>query len=624
MPLLKDKQFEKAPLPNGLLQDEEVFHCVITNEIFRDYDEFCQRIILCNSMVWTCEYTEKTGLTYLEAVESEKQAQESLKDLSTELRVAVLFLASKTHRNSLTEMVDDVYTYMKDRFFIGENVEASFTNNKWKESHVLQVIAPTEKQLKVSPKNGHANDKHFYPPSSLYSYEVEQLDAEDKDSTHIMIVKTDQIKRKRKLTRDKIKFFLKQYITQNDNFVYVIKEQILHTFAISTMNFNQIFDGPLPNFGFSKQKNKKQKFITEFLTDNQNGVLLEKLGELRKQEETNKQEKLAEKLKQKEENLKISALLKEWYVPKEDLVLEDHKMLPVPAPVQSIVPEQYIGDMIAVLEFSHTLSKFVRTKSYFPNELTFDLIERALTQKELNGPLTDIIQMFLVTIFDLQNMEKPIVYTRVDSSGDEKVKDVNGNISLTEATYLAAKATSWSQEHHGIPLNKLPLYSLTTTEILRLHLLSSGARLTDYASRMRFQVRGGYTSEDDPALQLRLKYPHIIRALAFHNINNLPIGDKLKIIHCLMNQILTYSNVRDQIEDNLEKSRQAKFDLKLHPTVERKLEQEYNADKAKIISMDINVTWNLEKLDKEYEKKRNQNVRELKVYKKWHQNIKIC
>uniref|UniRef100_A0A1Y1JUG4 Bromodomain adjacent to zinc finger domain protein 1A n=1 Tax=Photinus pyralis TaxID=7054 RepID=A0A1Y1JUG4_PHOPY len=615
MPLLKDKRFEKASLPNGLLQDEDVFHCVITNEIFRDYDEFCQRIILCNSMVWTCEYTGKTGLTYLEALESEKQVQELLKELSTELRVAVLFLASKTHRNSLTEMVDDLYSFMRDRFFIGENVNASFANNKWKESHILQVIAPSEKQLKDSQKNGHANEK-YYPPSSLYSYEVEQLDAEDEDSSHIMVVNASQIKRKRKLTRDKLKFFLKQYITQSDNFIYVIKEKVLRSFGIPSMNFSKIFDGPLPNFGISKQKKKKQKFITEFLVDNQNGMVLEKLAKLRRQEE----EKMAEKMKLKEENLKISSLLKEWYMPKEDLELEDHKVLPVPAPVQSKVPEQYIGDIIAIIEFAHTLAKFVHPKMYFPNDLTFDLMERALTQREVSGPLSDVIQMLLSAVFDLQYIEKPQVYSRIDCSGDEKVKDVNGNISLSEATHLAAKAAVWSQEYLGCPLEKLPLFPLTTTEILRMHLLSSGARLTYYGTKMRVEGRGGYVSEDDPALHLRLKYPHIIKALALHNVNNLPISDKLKIIHCLMDQILTYADVRDHIEDTLEKVRQAKYDLKLQSSVERKLEQEYNADKAKIMASDNNVKWNLEKLEKEYDKKRYQHAKELASLQKMAKN----
>lgn len=38
MPLLKRKVFEKAKVPEYLRDDEEVFHCEVTNEIFRDYE----------------------------------------------------------------------------------------------------------------------------------------------------------------------------------------------------------------------------------------------------------------------------------------------------------------------------------------------------------------------------------------------------------------------------------------------------------------------------------------------------------------------------------------------------------------------------------------------------------
>ncbi len=38
MPLLKRREFKPAKLPPDLRPTEEVFHCKITNEIFRDYE----------------------------------------------------------------------------------------------------------------------------------------------------------------------------------------------------------------------------------------------------------------------------------------------------------------------------------------------------------------------------------------------------------------------------------------------------------------------------------------------------------------------------------------------------------------------------------------------------------
>lgn len=165
---------------------------------------------------------------------------------------------------------------------------------------------------------------------------------------------------------------------------------------------------------------------------------------------------------------------------------------------------------------------------------------------------------------------------------DLNSEDVTENMSLSEASHLATLALSWSKSFQGMPLNRLPIYPLTLTEILRLHLLSSGARVNDAASKWRFQQRGGYTSEDDPGLTLRIKYPHILKALAIHNVNQLPMGDKLKILKCLIDQLLTYADVRDAIEEKLDKLKQAKGDLKSLQVAERKREQEFVTTKLKL------------------------------------------
>jgi len=38
MPMLKKKQFEPVEPPEGLKDDDEVFYCKQTNEIFKDYE----------------------------------------------------------------------------------------------------------------------------------------------------------------------------------------------------------------------------------------------------------------------------------------------------------------------------------------------------------------------------------------------------------------------------------------------------------------------------------------------------------------------------------------------------------------------------------------------------------
>ena len=68
MPLLNREPFVKVRPPPDIQKDDEVFYCKLTDEVFVDYDEFFERTILCNSLVWTCCLTggsHKVWVQYL-------------------------------------------------------------------------------------------------------------------------------------------------------------------------------------------------------------------------------------------------------------------------------------------------------------------------------------------------------------------------------------------------------------------------------------------------------------------------------------------------------------------------------------------------------------------------------
>lgn len=97
------------------------------------------------------------------------------------------------------------------------------------------------------------------------------------------------------------------------------------------------------------------------------------------------------------------------------------------------------------------------------------------------------------------------------------------------------------------------------SEILRLHLVSSGAKGSELSSKWRYQQRGGYSSADDPGVQLRAEDPHILHSLATNAVYELVIGDKMKIVKCLCHQILTYASVRDVLEEKCIKVRNSQY-----------------------------------------------------------------
>lgn len=98
--------------------------------------------------------TGKSNLTYIEALQSEQNARKTLKDFPLAIQKPVLFLATKTQRSGFGEMAEDVFLYVKDRYFVGEKVEASFSGANWKEYQVTQVIAPSEEEIQNDTVNG--------------------------------------------------------------------------------------------------------------------------------------------------------------------------------------------------------------------------------------------------------------------------------------------------------------------------------------------------------------------------------------------------------------------------------------------------------------------------------------
>ncbi|RZC38597.1 bromodomain adjacent to zinc finger domain protein 1A, partial [Asbolus verrucosus] len=478
MPLLKKKPFEKAAMPTFLRDDEEVFFCAATNEIFRDYEDFSERMFLCNSMVWTCSLTGKANLTYAEALESEENARKNLKGFPAELKTPILYLAGKTKRTAFGDMAEDVFTYAKDRYFIGENVETSFTETKWKDSHVLQVIAPSSDNIKVASKNGNVENYHHHPPAALYKYEIEHLDADDEDISEIMIVDYNQIRRKKGMfSRERCKLFLKQHVEQNDKGVFVIKLSTVESYNLNRITFEQIFDGPLPEFDASKKfgkmvngKKTRQESLHKFLTksnnDVKNGNNIELLEKIKKREEEyklhrqqKKEREMALKQKKKEENMLLSKHFKDWYKPKEDLELTDQKKLPIATPVKTNVPDEYFGDMIMVLEFVNSFSKLLSPKDFFPGGLTIEIMERALTKNEVAGPLIDLIQMLLTALFNVQDEEASQYKTEIENPSSIKQEDTSDNMNLREATRLATIASSWNESNLNLSkeLDKLEM-----------------------------------------------------------------------------------------------------------------------------------------------------------------------
>lgn len=62
------------------------------------FSEYFERTILCNSLVWTCALSGKTGLTYTEALQSEDKARQLVSSFPKILEKVIIYLATLTKR----------------------------------------------------------------------------------------------------------------------------------------------------------------------------------------------------------------------------------------------------------------------------------------------------------------------------------------------------------------------------------------------------------------------------------------------------------------------------------------------------------------------------------------------
>ncbi len=112
--------------------------------------------------------------------------------------------------------------------------------------------------------------------------------------------------------------------------------------------------------------------------------------------------------------------------------------------------------------------------------------------------------------------------------------------------------------------------AMSITEILRLHLAAAGAFRSEKLILWLYQQRGGYRLSDDPGLAFRMEEPQILEALTTKTVFELSVHEKLKILHCLMHQILSFASVRDVIDERFVELGEARLELRGHQIAENK------------------------------------------------------
>lgn len=307
-----------------------------------------------------------------------------------------------------------------------------------------------------------------------------------------------------------------------------------------------------------------------------------------------------QKEKEKEIKKEEEERLREWYRPREDLACDDSQPLPPTEPLPYQLPVELFPQAVMVLEYLRLFTPLFDIDGPKPNIISFAKLEESLLECDPDCALYSILRFLLLALFvtmddeeekevslsnselavsrgnpseegkvvegqgEPSNEQLPEVFTETLDDVNERTKDAvmkegtdtedeadnepsSAPIALSPATIYA----SWAQRHQGIPLRSIQLDYFTLTEILRLHLLSSGQTRSSSACRVfRYQSRGGYAVSDDPGIEFCKKNTALLQKMLKLSVYDLLPGEKLSLISVLCHQLLTYSIVRDALDES--------------------------------------------------------------------------
>uniref|UniRef100_A0A182JS66 Bromodomain adjacent to zinc finger domain protein 1A n=1 Tax=Anopheles christyi TaxID=43041 RepID=A0A182JS66_9DIPT len=568
MPLLKRKPLQKVPSQERLKDSDQVFVCETTGELFSEYDDFFNRTMLLSSTVWSCAMTGRTNLTYADALESEKAAKRSLKSFPAALKGPILLIASRTKRTAIHELASDVHGYAKDVFFKGETVYTRTGDPETiRKGKIVRVV--------ISERSS----DHQNPSRLIY-----HIESNDDETTASYTVRGDAVTRERKcLSREKCKLFLKQHVELGPDQVLCVKNASLQQFVTAKgCTDDKVFYGLMPDFGVSKKLlakettsatkkeckkkvtgekqakakeanpkgtkdsgskepvGKKQQSIAKYIQATPEE--LEALNQKKMDEKNARAEEramrkaLTKERKLAEKTLLLSYVavaLKEQSSIREDQELNDQRVLPSPRPVQTLIGAEHFPSFIFILEFLQQFGDILSIEEKFPNGVTMELLECALLGKAMNGPLSDILQVMLYTLFTA---------LKESAESDES--------NLLPGT---VRVINWCKKNLSTKLTELPMDSTTVTELLRLHLAA-------YSQPTNF---------GDACFTLIQDNPQLMRTLTTHTIFQLPTKIVIQILCALIHQLLQI----DEVLVRVEKVGEARIKYKNNRLEQRRLAQ---------------------------------------------------
>ncbi|XP_071463930.1 bromodomain adjacent to zinc finger domain protein 1A isoform X3 [Marmota flaviventris] len=555
MPLLHRKPFVRQKPPVDLRPDEEVFYCKVTNEIFRHYELQCRILEVlpphhngyANGHVSS---TDGETIIISDSDDSETQSGSFQNGKKKDAFDPLLFKYKvQPTKKEFYESAIVKATQISRRKHL-------FSRDKLK-LFLKQHCEPQDGVIKIKPssllayKIAEQDFSYFFPddpPTFIFSPANRRRGRPPK---RLSVSQEDNFTNKQSIMG-----YRNKAIKERDKF---LKQEEMKTLAFQKAKLKREKADAL-------EAKKKEKEDKEKKREELKKIVEEERLKKKEEKERLKIEREKEREKLREEKRKYMEYLKQWSKPREDMECDDLKELPEPTPVKTRLPPEIFGDALMVLEFLNAFGELFDLQDEFPEGVTLEVLEEALVGNDSEGPLCELLFFFLTAIFQAIAEEEEEVakeqITDADTKDLTEALDEDADPTKSALSAVASLAAAWPQLHQGCSLKSLDLDSCTLSEILRLHILASGADVTSANAKYRYQKRGGFDATDDACMELRLSNPSLLKKLSSTSVYDLTPGEKMKILHALCGKLLTLVSTRDFIEDYVDILRQAKQEFR--------------------------------------------------------------
>lgn len=365
MPLLKNKPFALAKLPDDLRPEEPVWHVRFTKEIFRSYEEYLERVNLYRQRVWKCKASGKIHLTYEEALVSEHEASERIQKFPKLFMEHVLRLIQFSMLN-LNDLIAMIYERLKDSFVEGEELHGK-KDATIRPCKILEILTINEHR---SCKLGWLDKSGNVTSTSIGDSRI-------------------LIRKKLPFTKDLLKLYIKESTLQNNP--WVLRDKLANDHGISTEVPEELREKIATNLNFSGRcKTRERSELENKISGGKKRARIKNDDEAmskktKRASDPSIQVSESSQIMQEEKRLKI----KKIKYPIDDLLVKPSENDPIfskrPVPSTNFIsPNECVGDILMVWDFCSSFAKLLLLSPFsleeFENAIVYGGISNLIVE----------------------------------------------------------------------------------------------------------------------------------------------------------------------------------------------------------------------------------------------------